>query len=184
MLSEREALQLEASLIGTLRPRYNQRLKHSRGYPFLRIDKHGATPNAALTVTLRDDGAAYFGPFPETGRTQEALTVIRRIYLLHPGAVEGDPSRQRANLRRMTSQLLALLEGHGESVQERIEQAMHAAAGALDFERAGRLRATLATCGELACAPRVDARRGASDPPRERGRITVELPCACGAPWS
>ena len=126
--SERESLLLEASLIRAYRPRYNQRLKDGRGYPLLRIDRHGPTPNAALTGVLRDDGAAYFGPFPEAGRIHEALAVIRRLYLLHPGAFERDHSRVRADLRRMASELLDLLEGRGRAVRERIERAMHAQA--------------------------------------------------------
>ena len=66
-------------------------------------------------------------------------------------------------------------------MQDRIEQAMHAAAGSLDFERAGRLRTALRTCGELDRAPRVEG-RGAPDPPRARARFTVALPCAGGTP--
>ena len=181
--SEREALLLEASLIRRYRPRYNQRLKDGRGYPFLRIDLQAPAPGAALTRTLRDDGAAYFGPFPEAGRVREVLEVIRRLYLVRAEAFGRDHARLRADRRRMASDLLDLTTGQSRSVQDRIERAMHEAASALDFERAGRLRAALDACAELACAPRVDPRRDAPEPPRVRARITVALPCSfCGAP--
>src|SRR5690606_34627473 len=86
--TEWEALLLEARLIRSLRPRFNTRLKDSRGYPFLQITVGHTTPRVELTDRVRRDGSAYFGPVPEAAAVHTALEVIRRLYTLRPESFE------------------------------------------------------------------------------------------------
>ncbi len=173
--SEWDALLLEARLIRSLRPRFNTRLKDSRGYPFLQIAVDQSTPRVGLTDRVRRDGSAYFGPVPEAAAVHGALEVIRRLYTLRPESFERNGLD--ADARRMAADMLDLANGNGRVIRERIETSMFAAASALDFERALRLRDALVTTSRIANYPRVRPGRD----PLGRGvavveRFAVDLP--------
>lgn len=173
--TEREALLLEASLIRTHRPRYNRRLKDGRGYPFLKIALQAPVPRILLTYHVEDDGASYFGPCPEAGAIRGALQVVRRLYTLRSGTFERHCApRLAADQRRMTVELLALMDGRSRVVPDRIAQAMREAAEALDFERAARLREALEAILDLARYPRAHP-YGATRDPEVVARATVSI---------
>lgn len=179
--TEREALLLEAELIKAHRPRYNRRLKDSRGYPFLEIALHHPVPRVSLTYRALERRAVYFGPVPEAGAIRDALQVIRRLYTLRRESFDRNaPDRTAADHRRMARQLLALLEGRSVSMKTCIERAMRAAAGTQDFERAARLRAALAAIESLAHQPHTPATTTTTADPRLSpcvlARITVAFP--------
>ena len=151
--TEWEALLLEARLISSLRPRFNTKLKDSRGYPFLEIGTTRAAPCVRLSDRVRRNGAAWFGPVPEAAAVHSALEVVRRLYLLSAESFEHVPLDAQA--RRMAVDVFDLINGSGSVVIRRVTDAMDAAANTLDFERALCLRDALGTLRRMTRYPRV-----------------------------
>ena len=160
----REALLLENSLIKELRPRYNVRLRDDKDYLSIRLDERPAWPRLELVRRPQPDGARHFGPFADARAARVAVRVVQRLFRLRPcrdavfrgrsrpcllhqiGRCDGpcvlpvDPAAYRTAVRRAA----ALLEGRRDAVLGELRNEMQAAAGALDFERAARLRDQLA----------------------------------------
>ncbi|MHB1168901.1 MAG: GIY-YIG nuclease family protein [Longimicrobiales bacterium] len=151
--TEWDALLLEARLIRSLRPRFNTKLKDSRGYPFLEIRTGPTAPCVRLSDRVRRNGAVWFGPVPEAAAVHSALEVVRRLYLLRAESFEHVPLD--AEVRRMAVDMLDLMNGSGDIVAGRVTDAMDAAANILDFERALRLRDALVTLRRMARYPQV-----------------------------
>ena len=151
--SEREALLLESTLIKTLRPRYNRRLKDARSYPCLVIDPRPRSPRVMLTWHAPDDGAECFGPFPDVPALRSTLQVVRRLYTVRQETFERRAYMPTAvDQARMARDLLAVLNGSNQTLLRRIEKAMRQAADALEFRRAARLRRALQAIEALAGA--------------------------------
>ncbi len=173
--TERDALLLEAALIRTHRPRYNRKLKDSRGYPHLEIALHHPIPRVLLTYHSCDDRALHFGPFPEAGALRNALHVIRRLYTLRGASFERQHrARTAADHRRMAVDTLEFLAGRSMRLRHRIDRAMLSAARRLDFERAARLREARATLDAVA-ARRLQPVQGTARMPRVIARVSAEL---------
>jgi DNA polymerase-3 subunit epsilon len=79
--SELEALLTESRLIKAHRPRYNTLLKRYKSYPFLRLSAH-RFPRLEITMTVQDDGAEYFGPFPSMQVARDVCDVLSKNSLL------------------------------------------------------------------------------------------------------
>lgn len=62
--NEIEALILESNLIKKNRPKYNVVLRDDKQYPFIKISKE-KFPRLMKVRKIKNDGAKYFGPFPE-----------------------------------------------------------------------------------------------------------------------
>jgi len=158
--TETEALILELNLIKSHRPPYNVRLKDDKTFPYLKIDTTQEWPRIYVTRRLEENGGHYFGPFASAGSVRQTLKVIKEIfpfrtcsrqisgdaprpclnYYLHhcPGPCIGAVSR--AEYAEVIRQITLFLEGKQTRVLREMENRMKAAARALDFERAARLR--------------------------------------------
>ncbi len=155
--SEIEALFLEAEMIRRYLPRYNILLRDDKSMVYIRIDYQSNFPTVGTTRRPLDDGARYFGPYPNALSIRQALKVLRRIFPyatrrilgqkratlyyhlgLDPGLEEGKTSLEeyRANLRK----LIAVIEGKRKSVENELEKEMQAAARAKNFEKAAKTR--------------------------------------------
>ena len=160
--SEFEALVLECSLIKRHMPRYNILLKDDKGYPYLRLDRSLPYPILALASRVREDGAAYYGPYGGRFLTQKVIDTLRLTFKL-PGCSKvfprdvgkerpclnfqlgncdgwcrGDPDQ--AEYRERIAQVESLLAGSYKPVAARLRSQMEAAAEALEFEKAAQLR--------------------------------------------
>jgi excinuclease ABC subunit C len=86
--SEIEALILESVLIKKYRPKYNTMMVDDKNYAYVRFDKIKATkpgvpvnmPTIKVTRQKYDDGAEYFGPYPDTRAVKRLVRRLRRIY--------------------------------------------------------------------------------------------------------
>ena len=76
--TEFEALVLECSLIKHYMPKYNILLKDDKGFPYVRLDRSKPYPEFSLVNKVRDDGAAYYGPY---GR-RDVIKTIRAVLRL------------------------------------------------------------------------------------------------------
>jgi excinuclease ABC subunit C len=167
--SELEALVLESTLIRELQPPFNASLR-DRQYPYLRLTVEEPFPRL-LRVRERRPGGVYFGPYPGSGALRETLGVVARVFPLRtceltipdeaerPGPVLDRPCLEysmgrcpapcvryttRAAYGEVVEGVKRFLTGRQREVLAGLRAEMGAAAGALDFERAARLRDRIA----------------------------------------
>ena len=170
--NEVEALILECNLIKKHRPHYNILLKDDKNFPYVRIDMREDFPRVEIVRRRENDGAQYYGPFVSSGALREVLDVAGRMFPLRTckkdiaraiargerpclnyqigrcmGPCTGgvDP----ADYRQALECIVGLLSGREGEFEAAVRDRMHAAAEALDFERAARLRDTLRALEEL-----------------------------------
>ncbi|AGW13312.1 excinuclease ABC subunit UvrC [Megalodesulfovibrio gigas] len=158
--TEKEALLLEASLIKKHRPRYNIVLRDDKQYALFKLEKKHQFPRLTITRRVVRDGSVYFGPFTSAKVARDAWKAIHQIFPLrrcsghvfrnrvrpclyhHMGLCLG-PCVYDVDVReyaRMVERVEMLLAGRSRELIEVLEKQMHAAAEALEFEDAARLR--------------------------------------------
>jgi excinuclease ABC subunit C len=159
--SEPEALLLEGKLIKEFHPRYNVSFRDDKRFLMLKVNLNDPIPRFTLTRLKQDDGARYFGPFPNSGALRSTLALVRRQYHLRgcrpltPGERDykhclyahlkyctapciGNVSREE--YLEQVRAACGFLEGQCAEMQEQIEAEMKKAAAAQEFERAAELR--------------------------------------------
>lgn len=156
---EVEALLLEANLIKLHRPRYNVLMKDDKHYPFLKLTKE-EYPMLMVVRRVQNDGARYWGPFPDGGAVRRIKRLIDRVFPLRKNS--GSPMQKRrypclnfsmgrclapcvgkADLEQYTKvahQVENLLDGKVEELYGSLEDQMREAAKVQDFERAAEIR--------------------------------------------
>lgn len=175
---ELKALITEAELIRVHKPRYNILLKDDKRYPYIRVTTGDAFPTVEMTRRInRRDGHRYFGPFTSAAGVRETLDVLRRAfpYLTCDREITGQDRRAclyydiklcggpcigaqtQAEYQDNIHGLIAVLEGHAETVLARLQDAMLAASEALDFERAAILRDRIRVVEQISSRQRLVA---------------------------
>jgi excinuclease ABC subunit C len=159
--SEAEALLLESKLIKEFQPRFNIDFRDDKRFLLVKVNLNDPIPRFTLTRLRTDDGARYFGPFPNSGALRSTLTLLRRRFNLR-GCRALTPTEQDyrhclyANLRHCTAPCIGnvtreqylqqvraagdFLGGQCEEMQAQIETDMKQAARAQEFEKAAQLR--------------------------------------------
>ncbi|MFZ5876004.1 MAG: excinuclease ABC subunit UvrC [Nitrospirota bacterium] len=158
--SELEALILENNLIKKHRPKYNIVLRDDKQYPFIRLALQDAYPRPEIVRRVARDGALYFGPYVPTNALRETLRVLRYAFPLPNCSITIDGTADRACIeyeigrclapctgqqtqsayREMIDEVRLFLEGRDHELVRALESRMAAAAEALRFEEAARLR--------------------------------------------
>src|SRR2546426_11074464 len=80
--SEPEAVLLEGKLIKEFHPRYNVSFRDDKRFLLVKVNLNDPIPRFTFTRFKQDDGARYFGPFPNAGALRSTLTLMRRQYNL------------------------------------------------------------------------------------------------------
>lgn len=158
--SEVEALILECNLIKKYRPRYNISLKDDKSYPYLKLTLAEEFPQIILTRRVIHDGSRYFGPYTSGLAVNETLQLLRKIFPLRTCKTFAPrpclefhikrclaPCAQkisREDYMRFVNAAEKFLEGRTAQIEREISEQMVAAAEALNFEQAARLRDILA----------------------------------------
>ena len=159
--SEPEALLLEGKLIKEFHPRYNVSFRDDKRFLLLKVNLNDPIPRFTLTRLKQDDGARYFGPFPNSGALRSTLALVRRQYHLR-GCRPLTPNERDyrhclyAHLKYCTAPCIAnvtreqyleqvraaceFLDGQCEEMQDQLEAEMKKAAAAQEYERAAELR--------------------------------------------
>lgn len=172
-----EALILESNLIKERRPRYNIVLRDDKHYPLIRLNPADPFPALQVARRIKADGALYFGPYVPAGTMWDLLALIHRTFPLrtcksiagrtrclefHLGRCgapcEGLVSREE--YAEVVQKVRLVLEGKDREVIRQLERQMAAAAEALDFERAARLRDQVQSLRLAAESQRVMSARG------------------------
>jgi excinuclease ABC subunit C len=163
--SEPEALLLESRLIKEFHPRYNVSFRDDKRYLMLKVNVNDPIPRFTLTRLKQDDGAKYFGPFPNSGALRSTLALVRRQFHLR-GCRPLTPTERDyrhclyAHLKYCTAPCINnvtrdqyleqvnaacdFLAGQCEEMQESLESEMKKAAANQEYERAAELRDMLA----------------------------------------
>jgi excinuclease ABC subunit C len=159
--SEPEALLLEGKLIKEFHPRYNVSFRDDKRFLLLKVNFNDPIPRFTLTRLKQDDGARYFGPFPNSGALRSTLALVRRQYHLR-GCRPLTPDERDykhclyAHLKYCTAPCIQnvtrdqyldqvraaceFLEGQCEEMQGQLMEEMKKAAAAQEYERAAELR--------------------------------------------
>ena len=158
-----EALMLEYSLIKQHKPRFNVRLRDDKSYPFLAVTVSDDWPRAMVRRGAKHKGDRYFGPYAHAYAIRETLDSLLRTFPIRTCSDHKFRSHERLGrpcllfhiekcsgpcVKEITpdaygaliDDLVQFLDGDHAPVIERLEADMRAAATALEFERAARLR--------------------------------------------
>ena len=160
--SEDQALLTENELVKQHQPRYNILLRDDKRFLAIRCDPREPFPRFTTCRILRDDGATYFGPFPSGARFVRPVINflekefgLRRCTPIRPDAETyrhchddiirtcSAPCIGRISPEDYRARFLeacAILRGERPAFNEDLHARMEAAASALDFEEAARLR--------------------------------------------
>lgn len=71
--SERESLILEQKLIKNVQPLYNTMWRDDKSYPYVKVTVNEDFPRIFLTRKKKNDGAKYFGPYPQVNVIKKML---------------------------------------------------------------------------------------------------------------
>lgn len=177
--SEVEALLLEANLIKRWRPPFNIVLRDDKSFPYIVIDHNHAFPSIGKHRGAKKPGCEYFGPFASAGAVNEALKSLLKAFPLRNCADTVFANRSRPCLqyqikrcsapcvglisaedyRRLVEEVRLFLSGRSRELQERLAEDMHAAAEALEFERAAVLRDRLRALAHIQSRQGINAAR-------------------------
>ncbi|NLX94261.1 MAG: excinuclease ABC subunit UvrC [Clostridiales bacterium] len=163
--SEFEALVLECSLIKQHMPKYNILLKDDKGYHYIKITK-GPWPSITAVKQKLGDGAEYIGPYTSFFAVSKAVDEALKIFRLPQCSktFPADCRKSRPCLNYFIQQCSAPCAGkikqtaYNEAINEAVtflkggsgpalldlQQRMELAAENLEYEKAGRLRDTIA----------------------------------------
>ncbi len=158
--SETEALLLESSFIKQLKPRFNVVLRDDKSFAELMIRKDHRAPQVRKHRGAHTTPGDYFGPFASTWAVNRTLNTLQKAFLLRSCSDSVYESRTRPcmlhQIKRCSAPCTGLisLEDYGDLVEEaslflrgksravigRLSAEMTAAAEAMDYEQAARVR--------------------------------------------
>lgn len=179
--SEVDALLLEARLVKDIQPRFNIELKDDKSFPYLQIRMREEFPRVEFTRTPRRRGVRLYGPFTSAKGLRAAMQVLQRIFKFRTCTLDIRSDEQRwrwfrpcllhsinqctapcnfrvtrEEYRRQIRGLRMVLEGKKARLLAEMEKEMAAAAAALQFEKAARLRDEIHALQNLSLRGQVD----------------------------
>jgi len=163
--SEVDALLRENRLVKDIQPRFNERLKDDKTFPYLQIRSAEPFPRVEVTREPMSKGVKLYGPFVSVADLRAAVPLLQRVFRFRTcglDIVEDDPRRKafrpcilhairqcsapcaarisREDYRRDVNHLTRFLESKGQVVARQLRKEMAESAEDLQFERAARLR--------------------------------------------
>jgi excinuclease ABC subunit C len=165
--TEVEALQLEYAWIKEYDPRFNVKYRDDKSYPFLAVTLYEEYPRLQVMRGAKRKGVRYFGPYSHAWAIRETLDLLLRVFpartcsagvFKRAGQIGrpcllGDIGKCSAPCvgrvdaeqhRRIVDDFCDFMAGRADHLVRRLEKEMYEASGALEFERAARLRDDLA----------------------------------------
>ena len=159
--SEPESLLLEGKLIKEFHPRYNVSFRDDKRFLLLKVNLNDPIPRFTFTRLRVEDGARYFGPFPNSGALRRTLDLVRHKFNLR-GCRPLTPDEKDykhclyAHIKACTAPCIGnvtreqyqmqvtaacdFLDGQCAEMVGQLETQMQQAAAAQKFEQAAELR--------------------------------------------
>lgn len=159
--NEVEALILESNFIKEHRPKYNILLRDDKQYPYIKVTNE-KFPRLLKVRRVLDDGAKYFGPYPNALAVNDVIQLLRRVYKIRTCRLNFDKgqTRKRPCLNYFIHQcdapcvgkadenlymenigkVEAFLGGQTGEIKNLLETRMKEAAKELKFEQAAKYR--------------------------------------------
>jgi excinuclease ABC subunit C len=161
--TEVEALQLEYNWIKEFDPRFNVRYRDDKSYPSLAVTLNEEFPRLQVMRGPKRKGVRYFGPYAHAWAIRETLDTLTRVFpartcstgvfkragqigrpcLLGYIGKCAAPCVGRVSAeehRRIVDDFCDFMAGRTEQMTKRLEREMAEAAGAMEYEKAARLR--------------------------------------------
>ena len=158
--TETEALLLEASLIKSLKPRFNILLRDDKSFPYILIRRDHEAPQVVKYRGSKQDRGDYFGPFASAGAVGRTIDTLQKAFLLRTCEDSVYSTRQRPcmlhQIKRCAAPCVGLissdeytaladqaadfLRGKATDLHSQLAQEMETAAESMDFEKAASLR--------------------------------------------
>jgi excinuclease ABC subunit C len=159
--SETEALLLEQNLIKSLRPPYNILLRDDKSYPYIYLSSHSDYPSLTFRRgRTKKGGGTWFGPFPSSGAVKDSLNILEKVFRIRNCSESFYRNRSRPCLQYQINRCTApcvgyispedyqedvrratmFLEGKNPAIIRDLMDAMEAASGRLEFEKAATYR--------------------------------------------
>ena len=156
--NEAEALVLECNLIKKNMPKFNVLLKDDKTYPYIKINVKADFPDVYMTRRVLNDGARYFGPYPNSGAAKEMCEFIKSKFKIRQcksfkykdrpclnyhikrcsAPCQGYISKE--DYHKQINQIISILDGKTDGVRKELEQSMKEASEKMDYEKAAELR--------------------------------------------
>ncbi len=159
--TEMEALVLECNLIKKHKPYYNILLKDGKQYPYIKITMSEDFPRILLARKQEKDHNLYFGPYTG-GMVRETMDVLRKVFQIRTckRVLPRDIGKERPCLnyhiglcsapcvgaigkdeyRQAFEEIKSFLDGHGDTLVQRLKVKMQTYSKALEFEKAAMVR--------------------------------------------
>lgn len=170
--SELEALVLECNLIKEHRPKYNTMLKDDKTYPYIKVTLGEEYPRVLFSRQMKKDASKYFGPYTSSWSVKKTIELLCKLYGIRTcrRVLPRDIGKERPCLNYHIHQCPAPCQGYvtKENYQERVQKAvrflsgdykpilseleekMHQAAEALEFEKAAEYKELLSNVRAVA----------------------------------
>lgn len=156
--SEDEALILECNLIKKYRPKFNVLLKDDKTYPYIKVDMKSEYPSVFMTRKIQNDGAKYFGPYPNVSAAKEMVSFIKEKFQIRQCKNFRNQDRaclnyhikkclapcmkfvSREDYMKQIDQICLLLDGKIDSIIKALNEEMNTYSMNLEFEKAAAVR--------------------------------------------
>jgi excinuclease ABC subunit C len=165
--TEVEALQLEYSWIKEFDPRFNVKYRDDKSYPSLAVTLGEEFPRVQVMRGPKRRGVRYFGPYAHAWAIRETVDLLLRVFpvrtcsagVFKRSAQVGRPCLlgyigkcsapcvgrvSPAEHRELAEEFCDFMAGRTGTYLRRLEREMAAAAEAMEYERAARLRDDIA----------------------------------------
>lgn len=153
--TNKESFLLEITLIQKHQPYFNIKLKRGTGYPYIKITNE-RDPRIMITGQVKNDGAYYFGPYPNVYAAGETVHFLQKVYPLrrcngyqgrpclyyHLGQCLGACFKEvpREKYDQQIKRIKSFLNGNTARVKRHLTSQMEKAAAQMEYERAAEIR--------------------------------------------
>ncbi len=167
--TETEALLLEANYIKQMKPRFNVVMRDDKSFPYILVTGDHAAPQITKHRGARNRKGDYYGPFASVWAVNRTLNALQRAFLLRSCTDSYFDNRSRpcllyqikrcaapctgeiepADYAGLVEEARGFLSGKSRAVKDHLAGEMMAAAEAMEFERAARLRDRIAALSAI-----------------------------------
>ncbi len=195
--SPKEAAFLENNFIRQYQPKFNERLKDDKSFPYLKMTIKEKFPALTFTRRVEEDGAKYFGPYSPAHQARQTSHLIAKYFGVRTctEAVPGKRKRpcleydlnlcsapcvefiSEIDYRESVDNALFFLEGKTSQLLNILNQKMRESAARQEFEQAAQWRDLILTIEEIKQKPKfISVRKENTDIfgfSRERENVAV-----------